>query len=159
MEEGIEIGKNLLIGLLTRMGMEANVEGFLREGSLHLEVKGDPEGILIGRYGRTLDSLQMLIHRMVNKQLKSPLKVLIDINDYRKRREETLQRMALRLGEKAKRDRRAVTAGPFNAHERRIIHLALKEDPFLETESLGEGEVKMMTIIPKRREEGKDRLF
>ena len=159
MEEGIEIGKELLIGLLTRMGMEASVEGFLREGSLHLEVKGDPEGILIGRHGRTLDSLQMLINRMVNKQLKSPHKVIIDINDYRKRREETLQRMALRLGEKAKSARHAVTAGPFNAHERRIIHLALKEDPLLETESLGEGEEKKITIIPKRREEGKDRLF
>jgi spoIIIJ-associated protein len=96
---------------------------------------------------------------MVNKQLKSPLKVLIDINDYRKRREETLQRMALRLGEKAKRAHHTVTAGPFNAHERRIIHLALKEDPSLETESLGEGEVKKISIIPKRREEGKDRLF
>mgnify|MGYP002400055835 CR=1 FL=1 len=153
MEECVEIGKELLTGLLTRMGMEATVEGFVREGDLHLEVRGDPEGVLIGRHGRTLDALQMLINRMVNKQLKSSLKVLIDINDYRKRREETLQRMALRLGEKAKRACHAVTAGPFNAHERRIIHLALKEDPSLETESLGAGEVKKMTIIPKRREE------
>ena len=159
MEEGVEVGKELLMGLVTRMGMEVSVEGFVREGSLHLEVKGDPEGILIGRHGRTLDSLQMLINRMVNKQLKSPLKVIIDINDYRKRREETLRRMAFQLGEKAKRARHAVTAGPFNAHERRIIHLAIKEDPSLETESLGEGEVKRITIMPKRREDGKDPLF
>lgn len=152
MEEEIEIAKQLMMGLLERIGEGKEVEGFLREGDLYLEIKGDREGILIGRHGRTLDSLQMLINRMINKQLKRPLKVILDIDDYRKRRTETLTRMAVRLGEKAKRGDHAITIGPFNAHDRRIIHIALKEDPSLETESLGEGEIKKISIIPKKKE-------
>jgi spoIIIJ-associated protein len=159
LEEEIEIAKQLMAGLLERIGVGTGVEGFLREGNLYLEIKGDREGILIGRYGRTLDSLQILINRMINKQLKRPVKVILDIDDYRKRRVETLTRMAVRLGEKAKRGGHVLTIGPFNAHDRRIIHIALKEDPSLETESLGEGEIKKITIIPKREEGERIRPF
>jgi spoIIIJ-associated protein len=156
LEEGLEIAKELMIGLLERIGIEKEVEGFSKEGSVFLEIKGDQEGILIGRYGRTLDSLQMLINRMVNKRLKKPVRVVLDIDDYRKRRADTLTKMAIRLGENAKRTGHAITAGPFNAHDRRTIHIALKEDPSLRTESFGEGETKKITIIPERKE-GKSR--
>jgi spoIIIJ-associated protein len=152
LEEEIEIAKQLMMGLLERMGVGTGVEGFLSEGDIYLEIKGDREGILIGRHGRTLDSLQMLINRMINKQLKRPVRVILDIDDYRKRRAETLTRMAVRLGEKAKRGGYALTIGPFNAHDRRIIHMTLKEDPSLRTESLGEGEIKKITIIPEKKE-------
>ncbi len=153
MEEGIEIAKELMTGLLERMGVEKEVEGFSREGDFFLEIKGDEEGILIGKHGRTLDSLQVLINRMVNKRLKRPIRVLLDIDDYRKRRADTLTRMALRLGEKAERIGQSVTIGPFSAHDRRTIHIALKESPFVRTESVGEGETKKIKIIPKRSEE------
>jgi spoIIIJ-associated protein len=132
--------------------MEKEVEGFSKEGNIFLEIKGDQEGILIGRHGRTLDSLQMLISRMVNKRLKTPVKVVLDIDGYRRRRADTLTKMAIRLGENAKRTGHVVTAGPFNAHDRRTIHIALEEDPSLKTESFGEGETKKITIIPKRKE-------
>ncbi len=88
MEEEIEIAKQLMMGLLERIGVGKEVEGFLREGDFYLEIKGDREGILIGRHGRTLDSIQILINRMINKQLKRPLKVILDIDDYRKRRKD-----------------------------------------------------------------------
>ena len=152
MEEGIEIAKQLMMGLLERIGVKIEVEGFLKEGDLYLEVKGDREGILIGRHGRTLDSLQMLINRMINKQLKRPVRVVLDIDDYRKRRVDTLTKMAVRLGEKAKRTGHSMKIGPFNAHDRRIIHIALQEDPSLKTESFGDGEIKKITIIPARKE-------
>jgi spoIIIJ-associated protein len=134
------------------MGLKTEVEGFFKDGNLYLDIKGDQEGILIGKYGRTLESLQMLINRMVNKQLKTSIRVVIDIDDYRKRRSDTMSKMAQQLGEKAKRTGHSVTVGPFNSHDRRIIHLTLKEDPSLKTESLGEGDLKKIKIIPVKTE-------
>ena len=150
--EEIEIAKELTIGLLERMGVKTEVEGFLKEGNLCLEIRGDQEGVLIGKHGRTLESLQMLINRMVNKRLKSAVRIVLDIDDYRKRRVDSMANMAYRLGEKAKRTGFSLTVGPFNAHDRRIIHLTLKEDPSLNTESLGEGELKKVKIIPIKKE-------
>ena len=150
--EEIEIAEELTIGLLERMGIKTEVEGFLKEGSLCLEIKGDHEGILIGKHGRTLESLQMLINRMVNKRLKNAVRVVLDIDGYRKRREDSMANIAYRSGEKAKRTGYSLTVGPFNAHDRRIIHLTLKEDPSLKTESLGEGELKKVKIIPIKKE-------
>jgi len=150
--EEIEIAKELTVGLLEQMGVRTEVEGFSKEGTLYLEIRGDQEGILIGKHGRTLESLQVLINRMVNKRLKSAVRVVLDIDDYRKRRADTMAQMALRIGEKAKRAGYSLTVGPFNAHDRRIIHLTLKEDPSLKTESLGEGELKKIKIIPLKEE-------
>jgi len=152
LEEGIEIAKELMKGLLERIGAEKEVEGCLRDEGVFLEIKGDQEGILIGRHGRTLDSLQMLINRMVNKRLKKPIRVVLDIDDYRKKRADALTRMAVRLGEKAKGTGHNITIGPFNAHDRRTIHVALQEDPALKTESLGGGETKKIIIFPERKE-------
>jgi spoIIIJ-associated protein len=153
LEEEVAAAKELTAGLLERMGVKAGVEGFLKEGDLHLEIRGDQEGILIGKHGRTLESLQILINRMVNKRMLRPVRVLLDIDDYRKRRVETLTKMALRLGEKAKRSGHPLTVGPFNPNDRRLIHIALKEDPSIRTESLGEGQLKKVMIIPTRGKE------
>lgn len=150
--EEIEIAKQFTIGLLERMGVKTKVEGFLKEGALCLEIKGDQEGILIGKHGRTLESLQLLINRMVNKRLKNAIRVILDIDDYRKRRADSMAEMAHRLGEKVKGTGHSLTVGPFNAHDRRIIHVTLKEDPSLKTESLGEGELKKVKIIPMKKE-------
>jgi spoIIIJ-associated protein len=149
--EEIEIAKELTKGLLERMGVRTEVEGFLKEGNLCLEIKGDQEGILIGKHGRTLESLQMLVNRMVNKRLKNAMRVILDIDEYRKRRADSVTQMALRLGDEAKRTGHSQVAGLLNAYDRRIIHLTLKEDPFLKTESIGEGELKKVKIIPMKK--------
>jgi spoIIIJ-associated protein len=146
--EEIEIAKELTIGLLERMGVETEVEGSIKEGNLFLEIKRDEEGVLIGKDGRTLESLQMLINRMVNKRLKNTTRVVLDIDGYRKKREDSMVSIGYRLGEKAKRIGHSLTVGPFNAHDRRIIHVTLKDDLCLKTESLGEGEFKKVKIIP-----------
>ena len=156
MEEEVEVAKELTTGLLDRMGVKVEVKVFLKEETLNLEIKGDQEGILIGRHGRTLESLQILINRMVNKRLAKPFRVVLDIDDYRKRRADTLTKMAVRMGERAKSKGHPLSIGPFDAHDRRLIHIALKEDPALRTESLGEGNLKKITIIPVRsKEEGR----
>ena len=150
--EEIEIAKELTIALLERMGVKTEVEGFLKEGNICLEIKGDQEGVLIGKHGRTLESLQMLINRMVNKRLRNAVRVVLDIDDYRKRRVGSMTDIAHRIGEKAKRIGHSLTIGPFNSHDRRIIHLTLKEDPYLKTESLGEGELKKVRIISIKKD-------
>jgi spoIIIJ-associated protein len=150
--EEIEIAKELTIGLLERMGVETEVEGSIKEGNLFLEIKRDEEGVLIGKDGRTLESLQMLINRMVNKRLKNTTRVVLDIDGYRKKREDSMVSIGYRLGEKAKRIGHSLTVGPFNAHDRRIIHVTLKDDLCLKTESLGEGEFKKVKIIPIKKE-------
>ena len=157
MGEEVEITKKLMAGLLERIGVKAEVDVAFEEGDLHLEIKGDQEGILIGRHGRTLDSFQFLINRMVNKRLETPVRIVLDINDYRKRKTENLKKMAIRVGEKVKSEGHPLTIGPFDAHDRRLVHIALQEDPAIRTESLGEGKLKKMTIIPTlaKKEEGR----
>lgn len=152
MEERVEIAKEFLIGLLERMEITPLIKGDLKEGNICFEIKADKEGVLIGKHGRTLEALQFILNRMVNKRLKEPLKVILDINGYLKRREERLTQMAIRIGEKAKAKSRSLTIGPFNSHDRRIIHMALKSDPFIQTESFGEGEMKRIKILPKKKE-------
>jgi len=132
------------------MGIETEVEASVREGELYIEIKSDEGGILIGKQGRTLESLQTLISRMVNKQVKKPVGIILDIADYKKRRVDSLTKMASRLGDRVKKTGKEVAVGPFSAHDRRIIHITLKEDPSLKTESLGEGEWKKIKIIPTR---------
>ena len=153
MEEWVQIARQLMADMLEKMGIETEVEGSIKAGDIYLDVKSDEGGILIGKHGRTLESFQILVNRMVNKQAKKPMRVVLDVADYKKRRADSLEKMAGRLGENVKGTRKEVTIGPFSAHDRRIIHMALKEDPGVKTVSLGEGEWKKMRIIPGEQEE------
>lgn len=152
MEEEVEIAKQMIRGLLDRMKVEAEVEGSIKEGNISIEITGDKEGILIGKHGRTLEALQILINRMVNKQAKEHARVVLDVDHYLVRRADSLARMAWRTGERVKREGKAITIGSFNARDRRIIHIALQEEPLLRTESSGEGEMKIITVTPKKKE-------
>jgi spoIIIJ-associated protein len=157
--QDIENTKKLLFCLIKRMGVEAEIRGYFEEGSLHLEIEKDNEGILVGKHGRTLEALKTLINRMINRRMKEPVRVELDIGGYRKRRMDSLGKLAGRLGERAKKEGKAITVGPFNAQERRIIHIALQEDPLVKTESIGEGPLKKISILPRKSEgEGIDPL-
>lgn len=133
---------------LKGMGIKARVEVYSKGEDLCLDIYGEKEEILIGKHGRTLESLQFLFNRMLNKQLQEGTRAFIDINHYKERRAESLTKMATRIGERVKTGKKPLTIGPFNSHDRRIIHLALKEDPTLTTESLGEGEMKRIRVVP-----------
>ncbi len=150
--EEIDLAKELTKGLLERMGIAGEVEGVLKEGDLYLQIRGDQKGILIGKHGRTLEALQMIVNRMVNKRLKNATRVILDVDEYRKRRTNDMVQMALQLGDEAKRTGHPQVAGLLSAYDRRIIHLALEKDPFLKTESIGEGELKRVKVIPRKKE-------
>ena len=151
--EEVDTAKQLLIELLRRMEIDADVEGFARERDIYLAIKGDKDGILIGKHGRTLDALQLLVNRMIKKQMIEPVRIFLDIDQYRSRRSDSLARMASHFAQKVKATGKAITIGPFNAYDRRTIHIALQEETSLRTESIGEGMIKKIVILPNREEE------
>jgi spoIIIJ-associated protein len=100
-----------------------------------------------------LDALQFLVSKIVSKALDKKIDLVIDSENYRERREESLTQLALKMGAKAKRVKKPVTTNPMNPHDRRLIHLALKDDEHLETRSRGDGLLKRVVIIPKGKGE------
>ncbi len=155
-EGKIEYIQSILEGILFRMGVEAKVMAGEAGGDIQLEISGDSGGLLIGKHGRTLDALQYVLNRIYQKRFEDGEKVFVDAENYRKRRVEALENLALRLGEKVKRRRRAVVAGVFNSRDRRIIHMTLKGDGLLETMSMGEGFYKKLVIRPRARVDRND---
>jgi spoIIIJ-associated protein len=148
LEEETGIANQFMVELLQKMDVEAAVHSEMKEGNICIDITGDKDGILIGRHGRTLEALQVLINRMVNRKTKEPVRIVVDIDGYCGRRAESLARMAVRVGDRVKTTGKPMTIGPFNAHDRRIIHITLREEPSLRTESIGEGVIKKISIIP-----------
>ena len=120
------------------------------DGSLEVDFEGEDMGILIGKRGQTLDSLQYLANLAVNKNSEEYIKVKIDTEDYRKRRKETLENLAKNIAFKVKKTRKAQALEPMNPYERRIIHSALQGDRYVTTYSEGEDPYRKVVIAPKR---------
>ena len=150
-EDEIAIAKEALENILALIPMEGiTVKGGLEDGSINLNIEGDKTGLLIGRKGKTLDALQFIVNKIVNKSLEKRSRVIIDSENYRLRRQEFLVQMALKMGDKAKKIKRAVTTNLLNPHDRRIVHLALRDDNELGTKGKGEGILKKVVIIPRK---------
>ena len=148
-ENDVIFAKRTLEELLALIPVEATIAASRGEGRINLRIQGDRSGLLIGRKGKTLDALQFLVNKIVSKALDKKIDVVIDSENYRRRREDSLTQMALKMGDKAKRIKKPVTTNPMNPHDRRLVHLALKDDEHLETRSRGEGLLKRVVIIPK----------
>jgi spoIIIJ-associated protein len=146
-----ETAKKTLQDLLRLLGIEAEVELKDEPERVLLSVRSDGSGLLIGRKGETLDALEYLVTKMVHKGAEDKKRIVIDTENYRSRREESLVHLAHRLADKAKRLGRSVTISPMNAHDRRIIHLALQEDKTLRTRSTGTGLFRRVVISPEKK--------
>ena len=150
-EEEIAIAKEALENILALIPMEGiTVTGKLEDGSVNLNIDGDKTGLLIGRKGKTLDALQFIVNKIVNKSLEKRSRVIVDSENYRLRRQEFLVQMALKMGDKAKKIKRPVATNLLNPHDRRIVHLALRDDDELGTKGKGEGILKKVVIIPRK---------
>ncbi len=149
-EDEVAFAKETLEDILKLIPTEAEVTAEVEEGKIVLNIHGDRSGLLIGRKGKTLDAIQFIVNKIVNKSFPKKMQVVVDAENYRQRRRDSLIQTALKLGDKAKRIGRPVATNPLTARERRIIHLALKDDPQLDTRSRGEGLLKKVIIIPKR---------
>ena len=146
-----DTAKKTLSDLLRLLEVEASVD--LEEDSerILLNIKGDGSGLLIGRKGQTLDALEYLVNKIVHKGAEDKKRIVVDTENYRSRREESLVNLARRLADKAKRMGRPVTISPMSAHDRRIIHLALQEDKALHTWSTGTGLYRKIIISPEKK--------
>lgn len=135
--------------VLEKMGVEAVLDVSEEDGSLVIRISGENVGLLIGRRGETLDALQYLTGLVVNKEAENHQKVIIDIESYRSRREETLINLAERLARKVMKTAKSVTLEPMTPYERRIIHSALQGNSSVDTYSIGDEPYRKIVIKPK----------
>lgn len=145
-EEGI----CFLESVFEKMNVDVDIEKYEDEDSVLFKISGKDSGIIIGRRGETLDALQYLTSLVVNKSSKKYMRVTIDIENYRKKREETLARLARRLADKVVKYRRNISLEPMNPYERRIIHSTLQNNEYVETYSVGEDPNRKVVITLKQ---------
>ncbi len=150
-ENGLRLAQEALETILELIPVETIVNAEQTDGKISLSIEGDKSGLLIGRRGKTLDALQYIVSKIVNKALDKKTYVVVDSENYRKRREESLTQLALKMGDKAKKIKKPVTTNLLNPHDRRIVHITLQDDNDLDTKSRGDGLLKKIVIIPKNR--------
>ncbi len=150
-EQTIKAVEQFLKDTLKAMDMEVEITSSIDgDGALYVDMKGGHMGILIGKRGQTLDALQYLANRVANKHQAGYVRVKLDTENYRARREETLKHLAKNIAHKVKRNRRPVVLEPMNPYERRIIHSALQSDPYVTTHSEGEDPYRKVVVTLKR---------
>ncbi len=154
----VSVARSTLQELLGQMRVRARVAarwaepaGDGEERPLILNVQGDDLGMLIGHKGETLSALQYLARVIIAKRMGKAVNIVVDVENYRTRREEQLRRLARRIADQAVQQGRTLSLEPMPPNERRIIHLALRDRPDVTTESVGEGRARKVTIIPKHR--------
>ncbi len=145
----VKVATEVLDTLLRLMGVVGRVEVLSEEIPIALNIEGNDLGILIGRRGQTLASLEYIVKLIVAGQLKAWLPLSVDVAEYEKRRRESLQGLALHLAEEVKLRRRAITLEPMPPGERRILHLTLADNPDVTTHSIGEGENRKVVILQR----------
>jgi spoIIIJ-associated protein len=142
-----------LSGMLERMGLEGEVVRVAEDERIEIEIAGPDAGRLIGKKGQTLDALQFLVNKVVNRFPEGRRHVVLDVEGYKDRRDETLVAMAHRLAEKAAKTGKIITISPMPSRERRVIHMALANCADVTTRSDGQGTDRRVRIIPERRRE------
>lgn len=150
-DETIRYVEKFVKDTLKAMDMDVEITSSIdKDGALYVDMKGENMGILIGKRGQTLDSLQYLANRVANKHQSGYVRVKLDTENYRARREETLKHLAKNIAHKVKRNRRPVILEPMNPYERRIIHSTLQSDPYVTTHSEGEEPYRKVVVTLKR---------
>lgn len=147
-----QTAKNFLEDVFRSMNYAVAIDAVYDENekTLDIDLKGDEMGILIGKRGQTLDSLQYLVSLVVNKGTEDYIRVKVDTENYRKRRKETLENLAKNISYKVKRTKRSVSLEPMNPYERRIIHSALQNDKYVTTHSEGEEPFRRVVVTLRK---------
>jgi spoIIIJ-associated protein len=144
------IAREFLQPIFDSMGIDEQLEFTIEEDSINVKISAEDIGIVIGRRGETLDSLQYLLGLVINKNSDKFIRVTLDVGNYREKREETLKRLAKRLADKVAKNRKSITLEPMNPYERRIIHATLQGFRSVETYSIGEEPHRKVVIKYKR---------
>jgi spoIIIJ-associated protein len=148
--EMLAAAKETLQEILAKMGIEAQVTVEDTPEAVSLTLQGADEGLLIGKRGQTLDALQYVVNKILSKQGREKKQVIVDTEDYRKKREEALVALAEKVSQKVRKTRKPITLGNMTARERRIIHLTLQNDDSVITKSRGEGLNRKIIVKPGR---------
>ena len=152
--EGVaETARRTVEQIVSHIVDDATVAVAKNPDSIRVKIDAGNPAILIGRHGRTLDALQYLVRKIVRKKHNTKMRISFDIEGYRDRRKESLTQLALRLGEKVKRSGKPATISPMNAYDRRIVHVALKDDTLVRTQSKGGGEFRKLVIFPQKKQQ------
>lgn len=151
--EGVaEIARRTLEEIISFIAEGASVSVETESDSVRLKVEGGNSALLIGKHGRTLDALQYIVQKVAQKEKRARLRISVDVEGYRDRRKASLTQLALRLGEKVKRSGKPATISPMNAYDRRIVHVALKDESSVRTQSMGTGSLRKLVIYPQRKD-------
>ena len=145
-----DTGKEFLLGMFGKMGLSVQIEKLTTKDKITFQVHGEDLGILIGKHGQTLDAIQYLTNLVANKEVHRRCQIVVDVENYRSRREETLVQLAHRLGAKVRRTRQKIALEPMNAFERKIIHVALQNEKHIKTDSEGQEPYRHIVIYYKR---------
>ncbi|RKJ47929.1 protein jag [bacterium 1XD42-54] len=151
-EEAIRRAETFLKDVLRTMEMDVEVKSVYEDDTLSVDLSGEDMGLLIGKRGQTLDSLQYLTSLVVNKGKASYVRVKLDTEDYRERRKATLENLAKNIAFKVKKTRRPVFLEPMNPYERRIIHSALQNDPYVTTHSEGDEPCRKVVVTLRKKQ-------
>ncbi len=150
-QASIDLGVEAVQKMADLITEDAHVEAIAQENKLILQIKGGNTGILIGRKGQTLDAMQFLTDKIINRQSESRVRVKVDIEGYMETRKANLRHLALKMAEKAKKTGRPATINQMSSQDRRIVHLTLKDDAQVRTQSMGDGYYRRLVIFPKKR--------
>ncbi len=134
--------------IMRLMQIDATVSARAEDERIVLELSGDSSGVLIGRRGQMLDALEYLLNRLIGHDEGASPRIVVDSENYRARRRESLEELARRMGDQAKKKRKPITLNPMSPRDRRIVHMVLGEDPSLTTKSSGKGYFRRLIIIP-----------
>ena len=151
-EEVTTIAKNALEKMVAFIVEDATVTVEDTTDLVKFKVEGSNSALLIGKHGRTLDALQYIVQKIVQKEKRTKKRIVVDVEGYRERRKASLTQLALRLGEKVKRSGKPATISPMNAYDRRIVHVALKDESKVRTQSMGSGALRKLVIYPQKKQ-------
>lgn len=156
-EKAIVIGKEALRRMVDFITKDAVIDVQATSQRIIFIVEGGNSGLLIGKRGQTLEAIQYLVEKIVNKQGQERVRVLVDVEGYLKTRKDNLEKMAASMAEKAQKTQKPVTIGQMNAYDRRTVHVHLKSNSKVRTQSVGEGYYRKLIIFPKKRRPNKQR--
>ena len=146
-----EYARQTLVELLNKMKLDYRINNVeCEEGKIRINITGKDMGLLIGRKGETLNAVQFILGIMLNRHSEERIRVVLDVEDYRKKREQSLEALALRLSERVKKTKKNVVMRPMSSHERRIVHTVLQGDPQITTYSLGDEPNRKVVISLKK---------
>jgi len=150
-EEAFALGTEALQKMVDLITDDANVSASTESDRLTLSIEGGNSGILIGRKGQTLDAMQFLTDKIINRKSEARVRVKVDIEGYMETRKSNLKHLANKMADKAKKTGRPATINQMSAQDRRIVHLALKDDNQVRTQSMGDGYYRRLVIFPKKK--------